>query len=186
MAHQWSDRSLLHVWGWWIHHRRKCVNGKVYYTSISSALSLCSSKSRWCQNASLLLLPLPLPLLYHCRQPVVYKNKEENSRWPISTVALTEILFNCSPGLPVFMSILNFINGKKGKKQHDSKDFPRTAQWRSCLWVSTRQFSARPYRYWWTRLLAAPWRSLDPPRLSLCRRGILLPSVCAVMTKQGH
>lgn len=83
------------------------------------------------QYASLLRLPLPLLLLYYCRQPnhmleqsVVYKNQEENSRWPISTVALTEILFNCSPGLPVFMSIFNFINGNKVKSSTTLKISP--------------------------------------------------------------
>lgn len=89
------------------------------------------------QYASLLRLPLPLLLLYYCRQPnhmleqpVVYKNQEENSRWPISTVALTEILFNCSPGLPVFMSIFNLINGKK-VKSITTQRFPRNGSVKS-------------------------------------------------------
>lgn len=55
---------------------------------------------------------------------------------------------------------------------------------KTCLLVITIQLAEMVLpRYWWTDLLAVPWRNQHPLRLSLFHRGILQPFVCAVIRK---
>ena len=91
------------------------------------------------------------------------------------------IFCKCSPGFPVFIPQLlhNWKVKFIPKQQHlfpyngllEGHAF-RLSQFSLLRWS---------YRYWWTDLLAGPWRNQYPLQLSLFHRGLLQPFVCAVI-----